>query len=200
MFRGLAIASTMQAIIVDRVAIVKPQLAAFIKDNADPMRATPEDSQAACPTDSKVMTSGNTRPSTTCIAVVHIKLPSSQVLSAIVQVLATAALPKKGNLLEKTMRVSGARGTKMFRALPIAPTVQVIIVDRVAVVKPQVSAIVKDNADPKMTIPVESQAACQTHSKVTTSDNNKQSASCIAVFLFKLPSSHLRSTVEPSEC
>jgi len=60
----------------------------------------------------------------------------------------------------------------MFRALPIAPTVQVIIVDRVAVVKPQVSAIVKDNADPKMTIPVESQAACQTHGKVTTSDNN----------------------------
>jgi len=65
----------MQAIIVDRVAIVKPQLAAFIKDNADPMRATPEDSQAACPTDSKVMTSGNTRPSTTCIAVVHIFVP-----------------------------------------------------------------------------------------------------------------------------
>ena len=96
------------------------------------------------------------------------------------------------------MRVSGARGTKMFRALPIAPTVQVIIVERVAVVKPQVSAIVEDNADPKMTIPVESQAACQTHSKVTTSNNNKQCASCIAVFLFKLPSSHLRSTVEPS--
>ena len=141
MFRGLAIAPIMQAIMIDRVAIVKPQLAATIKDNAETIRATPVDSQAACPTHSKVMTSGRTRPSTTRIAIVHIKLPSSQVQSVEVQVLASATLLKEGILLEKTMTINGARGTvppktKMFRVFPIAPTMQANIVDRVAIVKP----------------------------------------------------------------
>ena len=88
--------------------------------------------------------------------------------------------------------------TKIYRALPIAPTMQVIIVDRVAIVKPQVSAIVKENAEQKMTIPVDSQAACPTHSKVLTSGKASPSATCIVVVHIKLPSSHLRSAVEPS--
>ena len=184
MIRGIANAPTMQAFIVERATIVKPQLAAFISDKAEPVKATLVDSPAACPTYSKVMTSGESKPSTIGNAIVPIKLPSSHFRAAFVQVLAMAKLATEG------ARGGMPPSTKMFRALPIAPTVQVIIVDRVAIVKPQVSAIVKDNADPKMTIPVESQAACQTHSKVITSDNNKQSASCIAVFLFKLPSSH----------
>ena len=152
--------------------------------------AIPVDSQAASPTHSKVITSGETKPSATCIPVVHIKLPSSNVRSAMARILAPVTLPKQEFLPERTMTVGEASGrmppsTKMFRGLPIAPTMQVIIVDRVTVVEPQLAADITDHANQILAIPVDSQAACPTHSKVLH---------------FKLPSSHLQSTVEPSEC
>ena len=71
MARSLTIAPTVQAIIVDCVPVVDPQLAAIIGVNAKTVMACPEDSQATCPTHSKVITSGETRPSSTCVAVVH---------------------------------------------------------------------------------------------------------------------------------
>jgi len=55
MLIGLPIAPTMQAIIIDCVAIVDPQLTPIIGVNAEPVMACPEDSQAACPTHSEVI-------------------------------------------------------------------------------------------------------------------------------------------------
>merc|ERR1719199_898120 len=59
---GLSVAPAMQTIIVDGVPIVDPQLTAIIGDNAEPVVARPEDSQAACPTHSEVITSSKSRP------------------------------------------------------------------------------------------------------------------------------------------
>jgi len=53
---GLSIAPAVQAVIVDCVLVVDPQLAAIIRDNAEMVMACPEDSQAACPTHSEVIT------------------------------------------------------------------------------------------------------------------------------------------------
>jgi len=55
MLGGLAVAPAMQTIIVDRVPIVDPQLAAIIRDNAEAIMAGPEDSQSACPTHCEVI-------------------------------------------------------------------------------------------------------------------------------------------------
>ena len=68
---GLSIAPAVQAIIVDCVLVVDPQLAAIIRDNAEMVMACPEDSQAARPTHSEVIISRETWPSATCIAIVH---------------------------------------------------------------------------------------------------------------------------------
>ena len=68
---GLPIAPTMQAIVVDGVPIVNPQLAAVIGDNAEAVMACPEDSQAASPPYSKLIATMEPRPSSTCVSVVH---------------------------------------------------------------------------------------------------------------------------------
>jgi hypothetical protein len=57
---GLSIAPTVQTVIVDCVLVVNPQLAAIIGDNAEMVMSCPEDSQAACPTHSEVITSRET--------------------------------------------------------------------------------------------------------------------------------------------
>ena len=68
------------------------------------------------------------------------------------QILAPVNLPKQEFLPEKTTAMSEARGrmppnTKMLRGLPITPTMQVIIVGRVTIVKPQLAADITDHAD-----------------------------------------------------
>ena len=68
------------------------------------------------------------------------------------QILAPVNLPKQEFLPEKTMAMSEARGrmplsTKMLRGFPIAPTMQVITVGRVTIVKPQLAADITDHAD-----------------------------------------------------
>jgi len=50
--------------------------------------------------------------------------------------------------------------------LPIAPTVQAIVVDCITVVDPQVAPIIRDNLEVVMTRLENSHAACPTHSKV----------------------------------
>jgi hypothetical protein len=101
----------MQAIIVDCVPVVQPQLAPIVGDNAEPIMAIPEDSQAARPTHGKVITTGKPWPPATCVAIVHIMLPSGHVRPTIVQVLAPATLAKVEDILsEKTMTISCARG------------------------------------------------------------------------------------------
>ena len=69
---GHSTAPTVQAIVVNCVAIVNPQLAPIIGDNLEVVTARLEDSQAASPTHSKVVTSGKARPSATSVAIVHV--------------------------------------------------------------------------------------------------------------------------------
>jgi hypothetical protein len=105
---GLSVAPTVQAIVVNRVPVVDPQLAPIIRDDAKMVMTCPENSQAACPTNSEVIASGEPRPSATCVAIVHNMFPSSHVWSAALQVLATAALAKIVSVLpEETMAISG---------------------------------------------------------------------------------------------
>jgi len=101
---GLTISPPVQTIVVDGVLVVNPQLAAIIRDNTEPVVACPEDSHAACPTHSKVIASGKTRPFTTCIAVVHHMSPTSHVWFATVEVLTAATLTKVEDVLPEEAR------------------------------------------------------------------------------------------------
>jgi len=109
---GLPISPAVQAIIVDCVLVVNPQLTAIIGDNAEPVVARPEDSQAACPTHSKVIASLESRPFTACVAIVNIMSPSSHVRLTPVQILAPSTLAKvEGILHEKPSTISGPMTT-----------------------------------------------------------------------------------------
>ena len=70
-FRGFPIAPSVQAIIVDCVTVVDPQLTPVVGDDAKPVMACPEYSQAACPTHSKVITAAEARPFATRVTIVH---------------------------------------------------------------------------------------------------------------------------------
>jgi hypothetical protein len=197
MLRGFAVAPAMQAIIVDGVPIVDPQLTAIIGDNAEPVVARSEDSQAACPTHCEVITSSEARPLAACVAIVHCMAPASHVWSATNQVLASPTLSKVEDVFpEETMTICGSMRTCLHATcthnmptvssiatsvpeqhtsvstvlkhlqlykmpssslmpigLPIAPTVQAIIIDRVAIVNPQLASIIGVNAEPIMTRP-----------------------------------------------
>jgi len=106
MLSGLAVTPAMQTIVIDCVPIVDPQFAPIIGDNAESVMASPEDPQASSPTDSKMIASGKTRPSPTCVFVVHHLAPATHVWSASVQVVAASALTKIEDLLsEDTMTI-----------------------------------------------------------------------------------------------
>jgi hypothetical protein len=106
---GLSIAPAMQAIIVNRVSVVDPELAAIIRDNAKIVMTCPEDSQAACPSHCKVVASSEPRPFATCVAVVHHMAPTGHVCSASIKVLTAAALAKVENVLPKETSAIGGR-------------------------------------------------------------------------------------------
>jgi hypothetical protein len=109
---GLAIAPTMQAIVVDCVTFVEPQLAPIVRNNPEIVMARPEDSQATCPTDSKVITSFETPPFLICVAIVHHLAPTSHVWFACVQVLAPPTLTKVEDILpEDAMPIRDPRAT-----------------------------------------------------------------------------------------
>jgi hypothetical protein len=95
---GCSAAPAVQAIVVNCVSIVEPQLAPIIRMNLEVVTACPEDSQAACPTHSKVITSRESRPPLTCVGVVHHLAPPSHVGFATLQVLTTATLTKVINI------------------------------------------------------------------------------------------------------
>merc|ERR1719181_1593747 len=57
------------------------------------------------------------------------------------------------------------RSTKMPGGLAIAPTVQTVVVDRVAIVNPQFASIIRVDAEAVLASPMHSDAACPTHSK-----------------------------------
>ena len=71
--------------------------------------------------------------------------------------------------------------TKMPGGLAIAPAVQTVVVDRVAIVNPQFASIIRVNAEAVMAGPMHSDAACPTHSKVVTATETGPIAICVAV-------------------
>jgi hypothetical protein len=101
----------MQAIVIDCVPIVDPQLAPIIGDNTELIVGCLVNSQAACPANSKVIASSKARPSATSVSIVHEMSPSSHVGFVDVEILATAALAKvEGILPEETSAISGTSG------------------------------------------------------------------------------------------
>jgi hypothetical protein len=64
--------------------------------------ATLEDPQAACPTDSKVVTSFETPPFLICVAIIHHLAPTSHVWTTTFKVLAAAALSKVEDILPES--------------------------------------------------------------------------------------------------
>ena len=71
MLDSLAIAPTMQAIVVNCVPIIDPQLAPIIRDDAESVMPSLSDFQGACPAHSKVITSGKAGPFPVRVAIVH---------------------------------------------------------------------------------------------------------------------------------
>jgi hypothetical protein len=103
---GRSAAPAMQAIIVDCVSIVEPQLAPIIGVNLEMVTACPEDSQAASPTHSEVITSRKAGPLATCVAIVHSMFPTSHIWTATVQILASSTLTKVEDIFsEETMAI-----------------------------------------------------------------------------------------------
>jgi hypothetical protein len=131
MASGFPIAPAMQAIIVDCVSVVDPQLAAIIGDNPKPVIASFEDSHAACPTHSKMIATRKTRPSATCVFIVHHLTPACHVRFATTKVLAPTALPKiKGLLSENSAAIRGWRCTTAATCTqnkPTAPSVETFV-------------------------------------------------------------------------
>jgi hypothetical protein len=106
---NFTIAPAMQAIIVDRIPIVHPQLASIVGQNAEPVIRSPENSHATCPANCKVITSGKTWPSAACVPVVHHLFPTSHVRTATIQVRAPAPLTEvEGILAEDSMTINDA--------------------------------------------------------------------------------------------
>ena len=68
---GCSATPSMQAIVVNCVPIVDPQLTPIIGYELEVVMARPENSHAASPTHSKVIATRKARPFTTCVAVVH---------------------------------------------------------------------------------------------------------------------------------
>jgi hypothetical protein len=103
----LPIAPAVQAIVVDRIPIVEPQLAAIVRNDAVSIGACPEDSHTTCPTKCKVIMSGKTMPPATSVPVVHSMTPASHVWPAAIQVLASATLTEIESILhEQCMAVN----------------------------------------------------------------------------------------------
>jgi hypothetical protein len=99
----------MQTVVIDRVTIVKPEIAAVVRDKLEVIPAALEDSRTASPTYSEVIVPGKSRPSAAGVPVVNIMLPSSHVRPASVQIRATTTLSKiEGILPEETMPINNS--------------------------------------------------------------------------------------------
>jgi len=112
MLSGVAGTPSVQAIVVNCITIVNPQLASIIRENLEVVMACPVDSESASPTHSKVIASFESGPFAACVFIVHCVAPAGHVRLATIQVLAATALTKvKGVFHEETMAISGAMTT-----------------------------------------------------------------------------------------
>jgi hypothetical protein len=117
----------MQAVIVYCVPIIDPQLATIIRDDTKSVVARPENSQAACPTHSKVVTSREPGPFATCVAIIHNLPPTSHVWAATVEVLAATTLTEvKGIFSEETIAINRAMASTSPTCAHDSPSVSSI--------------------------------------------------------------------------
>ena len=68
---GHSTAPAVQAIVVNRVSIIEPQLASIIGDELEVVTAALEDSQTTSPTHCKVIATSEPRPFATCVTIVN---------------------------------------------------------------------------------------------------------------------------------
>jgi hypothetical protein len=114
---GHSTAPSVQSIVVNGVSVVDPQLASIIGNELEMVPASPEDSQAACPTNSEVITPSEARPCSACVAIVHSAFPARMRGSASIEVLAAPSLTKVINVFpEKTSTVNGGSATPRLLA------------------------------------------------------------------------------------
>jgi hypothetical protein len=91
-FEGFPVAPTMQSVVIDRVPIADPQLAAIIGDDAETVVTAPADPQSACPADGEVIASDKASPFAIRIAIVHNLHFASHLGFVGIQVLASTTL------------------------------------------------------------------------------------------------------------
>jgi hypothetical protein len=102
MLDGLTVAPAVQAIVVDCIPIVYPQLTSIIRDDAEPVIAGFADPQSAHPTHSKMVASGKALPFAIRVSIVHDCNSAHHVWSAAVQVLASVTLAEIVHLLSES--------------------------------------------------------------------------------------------------
>jgi hypothetical protein len=115
MLNSLPIAPAMQAIIVDSIPVVDPQLASIIGDNAESVMACSTNRRGTDPADCKMIAPPKATPLATCVAIVHYLDSASHVGSAAGQVLTAAALAEVERMLQP-------RATRASSRFPLAAT------------------------------------------------------------------------------
>jgi hypothetical protein len=101
MLGRLTVTPAMQAIVVDGEPIVNPQFASVVGNDAESDMASPEKSHTCCPTHSKMITSGETWPPSTCITIVHGVPPASHIWPTVTHAWARAAHTEVEDVLPK---------------------------------------------------------------------------------------------------
>jgi hypothetical protein len=201
----------MQAVIVDCIPVVNPQLASIIRDDAVSIVAQFVDSHAASPTDGEVIASSKSRPSTTLAEVesilhvdtstVYKHVPSSSIpicprdFPSISGVFAPVPEqhPSMATPLKHFESHKNPSTTKMSVGLSIAPTVQAIIIDCVPIVDPQLASIIGNNTKSVMSCVEDSHSGCPAHGKMIAAGEMRPPAVRIAVIHGPKPSSHVWS-------
>jgi hypothetical protein len=106
---GLAITPSVQAIIVDCVPVINPQLASIIRNDAESVTTCTEDPYTACPPRRKMISPAKTTPIASCVRMVHYLAPACHIRPATRQFGASTTLPKiEAVFPEEPMAINGA--------------------------------------------------------------------------------------------
>jgi hypothetical protein len=81
--------------------------------------------------------------------------------------------------------------TKMLGGFAIPPAMQTVIVDRVSIVNPQLTSIIRNDAVSVMPSPEDPCSSCPPHSKMITSAETLPIAACIPVIHVMFPTSQM---------
>jgi hypothetical protein len=93
----------MQAIIVDRITVVKPKLTAIIRDKGEPVSTAHTDSQDSRPPDSEMIGTGEASPWSASGTIIHSFHFANSVWAADAEIWATSTLSKVESLLPEAL-------------------------------------------------------------------------------------------------